>query len=151
MPKFDSKAENVVTQLLDGDYRFEIVAVDSGISTGPKTRGSETRDVKLKFYADAEFTKPLAQWTEDFINADNCVWKWSVFAKCVGMEFGEGEEFDITDRWIGRRGWATCKPQTSTTDKDKKYNRVAVFIVNKQRIPPAVRNESSEDREPLPF
>ena len=131
MPKFDSKAESQVFEHITGDYPFEIAAVDQGISTGAKTRGSETREVKLKFYTDATFTKPIAQWTEDFINSENCIWKWSVFAKCVGITLNDGEEFDITESWIGRRGWASCKPQASQTDTTKKYNRVVAFLTNK--------------------
>ncbi len=150
MPKFDSKAESQAWQLLDGDYPFEIVAVDSGISTGQKTRGSETREVKLKVYQDATFAKPLAQWTEEFINFETSVWKWSVFAKCVGMVFGDGDEFDITPTWCGRRGWATCKPQADRNDATKKYNRVAVFLTNKGQLAPVVKVAEKED-EPLPF
>jgi len=163
MPVFDSKkAETPIFEVISGDFPFEIVAVDSSISQGGKTRGSDVRDVKLKFYKDATFTQPVAQWTEDFINADNCLWKWFVFSKCVGFEFADGHEFDIDGSWIGRRGWATCKPQETnrkddidaSTGRPKRYNRVAVFITNKGKLPPNLPTEfapSSDPDEKLPF
>ncbi len=151
MPKFDSKAEQATWQLLDGDYPFEIIAVDTAISKGAKTRGADVREVKLKFYADATFTKPMAQWTEDFIDAENCVWKWSVFAKCVGFVLIDGQDFDIDESWIGLRGWATCKPQASQTDKDKKYNRVAVFITNKGKLERVAAPAKPVEDEDIPF
>jgi hypothetical protein len=158
MPKFDSKAESVSFELINGDYPFEIVAVDNAISQGEKTRGCDVREVKLKFYQDATFTKPLAQWTEDFIAADNCIWKWSVFAKCIGNMLVDGEEFDIDHSWIGRRGWATCKPEEdkdktkidAQTGRVKRYNRVAVFITNKGMLPPNVK-AATEEKDDLPF
>lgn len=151
MPKFDSKAEQSPWQLLDGDYPFQIVAVDSGISQGAKTRGSDTREVKLKFFADKTFTKAIAQWTEEFINYETSVWKWSVFAKCVGLDFADGEEFDITERWIGRRGIATCKPNADRNDASKKYNRVAVFITNAEKLPPAPAEAVKVEDDDIPF
>lgn len=154
MPKFDPKAEQTAFQLLDGDYPFEIVAVDNAISKGAKTKGSDVREVKLKFYTDTTFTKPMAQWTEDFIDAENCVWKWSVFAKCVGIVLTEGQDFDITEQWLGLRGWATCKPEASTstaaTDKERKYNRVAVFITNKGKLERAPV-QAPKDEDDIPF
>lgn len=140
MPKFDSKAQQVSNEQLKGDYRFEVVAVDTGISQGAKTRGSDVREVKLKFFADEAFTKPVAQWTEDFINYETSLWKWSVFAKCVGVKLTDGEEFDIDASFIGKRGWATCEPKASQSDPSKKYNRVVAFITTKQ-IAPAVVDE----------
>lgn len=140
MPKFDSQAEAPIYQLLDGDYPFEVVAVDNGISTGAKTRGSEVREVKLKFFTDTTFTKPMAQWTEDFINFETSLWKWSTFAKCVGAPLVHGEDFDITAAWIGLRGWATCRPhlpeseKTKKAEEQKRYNRVAAFITNKGKL-----------------
>lgn len=151
MPKFDSKkAETPVFEVLNGDYPFEIIAVDNGVSTGSKTRGCDTREVKLKFYADKTFTTPKAQWTEDFINHDNCLWKWFVFSKCVGLELADGEEFDIDEKWIGRRGWATCKPEADRNDASKKYNRVAVFITNKEKLPRNVEVAPVADDDDLP-
>lgn len=144
MPKFDSKAESQSCEILDGDFRFEIVAVDNAISKGAKTRGSDTREVKLKFFKDAEFAKPAAQWTETFIAHESTDWKYSVFAKCVKVELQDGLEFDIDATWIGRRGWATCKKEADQANATKPvadhkfYNRVRGFITNKERLAPNV-------------
>jgi len=119
MPKFDSKVENISLEMLKGDYPFEIVAVDNAISQGAKTRGSDTREVKLEFYKDNTFAQRVAQWTETFIYHDSTEWKCSLFAKCVGMTFQDGVEFDIDSSWVGRRGWATCKPEGDNANKDK--------------------------------
>ena len=166
MPKFDSKAESQSFELLDGDYRFEIVAVDSAISQGNKTRGSDVREVKLKFFKDANFTQPAAQWMEDFIYHYSTEWKCSVFARCVGKHLADGAEFDIDASWIGHRGWATCKPEEdrdktkidTATNKVRRYNRVRVFITNKEKIAarviaptPADDVELGPDGKPLPF
>ncbi len=152
MPVFDSKkAETPIFETLTGDYPFEIVAVDNSISKGGKTSGAEVREVKLKFYKDANFTQPVAQWTEDFINSDNCLWKWFVFSKCVGFVFTDGHEFDIDATWIGRRGWATCKPERDKNDAQKFYNRVAVFITNKTKLPPNVQAAQKADDDLPPF
>jgi hypothetical protein len=159
MPKFDSKAENVAFEVISGDYPFEIVAVDNSISKGDKTRGSDVREVKLKFYSDATFAKPLAQWTEDFINYETSQWKWSLLAKCVGFELTDGQEFDIDQAWIGRRGWASCSPHTPPTEaakpvgERKKYNRVSAFLTNKGMLPPnpQVQHRAVEEKDDLPF
>lgn len=169
MPKFDSKkAETPVFELLNGDYPFEIVAVDNAISKGAKTNGSDIREVKLKFFADKTFTTPRAQWTEDFIYHDSTEWKVFVFSKCVGLEPKDGEEIDISESWIGMRGWATCRPKETSnkenidpaTGKTKRFNEVLAFITNKEKLPrnPAVVAapvgedvELGPDGKPLPF
>jgi hypothetical protein len=158
MPKFDSKAENQVFELLSGEYPFEIVAVDNAISKGAKTAGCDVREVKLKFYKDKTFTTPLAQWTEDFIAYETSEWKWSLLAKCVGVELKDGEDFDITSAWIGRRGWAMCKPEEdkdktkidASTGRTRRYNRVFQFIVNKEKL--AVNAAvTAEEKDDFPF
>jgi hypothetical protein len=158
MPKFDSKkAETPVYELLTGDYPFEIVAVDSGISNGPKTKGCDTREVKVKFFADKTFVVPRAQWTEDFIYHESTEWKVFVFSRCVGLDPKDGEELDIDDSWIGRRGWATCRPEATSnkdnidqeTGKPKRYNGVAAFITNREKLPPNVVAKDDDDLPPF--
>ena len=144
MPKFDSKkAETPVFEILNGEYPFEIMAVDNGISKGAKTNGSEVREVKLKFFADKTFATPKAQWTEDFIYHEKTEWKVFVFARCVGLDPKDGDEIDIDASWIGRRGWSRCRPETDSdktkidpqTGKVRQYNRVGEFIANKEKLP----------------
>lgn len=167
MPKFDSKkAETPVFELLNGEYPFEIVAVDSGISQGAKTKGSDTREVKIKFFKDKSFAEPKAQWTENFIYHADTEWKVFVFSKCVGFTPRDGDEIDIDPSWIGRRGWAKCEPEKDKdeTKKDdngqvRRYNRVRVFITNKEQLAPnpeaakaaAENTELGPDGKPLPF
>jgi hypothetical protein len=159
MPVFDSKkAETPIYELLTGDYPFEIVAVDNVISQGAKTRGSDVRDVKLKFYCDKTFAQPAAQWTESFIAHESTEWKYFVFSKCVGFEFKDGENFDITAEWIGRRGWATCRPQSTSnkenidpaTGKPKQFNSVLAFITNKEKLAPNAQAVKPKEEDDLP-
>jgi hypothetical protein len=160
MPKFDSKkAETPIYELLTGDFPFEIVAVDNAIQNGSgKTRGSDVRECKLKFFKDKTFTQPVAQWTENFIAHESTEWKYFVFSKCVGLEFKDGEEFDIDSSWIGRRGWAQCRPEATTnqanidpeTVKPKRFNRVAVFITNKEKLAPNPQAKPVVEDEDLP-
>lgn len=151
MPKFDSKAESQTFEHITGDYPFEVVAVDNEISQGAKTRGSDTREVKLKFFKDATFAAGVAQWTETFIYHDSTEWKCSVFAKCVGKVLTDGEDFDIDASWIGLRGWASCRPEVPSNEKSKplaeqkKYNRVQAFLTNKGQLP---RNANAAPAKP---
>lgn len=158
MPKFDSKkAETPIYELLTGDFPFEIVAVDNGVSKGQKTNGSDVREVKLKFFADKTFTVLRAQLTEDFIYHDSTEWKVFVFARCVGFDPKDGEELDIGTSWVGRRGWATCRPQETSnktnidpeTGRPKRYNGVLAFITNKEKLPPNVVAKDDDDLPPF--
>jgi hypothetical protein len=151
MPIFDPKADTPTWQSLNGEYPFEIIAVDSGLSNGTKTNGSDSREVKLKFYENDKFEKPIAQWTETFIDHESTAWKYSVFAKCVGLEFASGQSFDIDAAWIGRRGWANCKPQADRNDAAKQYNRVAQFLTNKGRLSVAAVIPAATGDDDLPF
>lgn len=142
--KFDSKAESTVFELLpDGDYPFQIIAADFGISKGPKVAGSEDMDLKVAFYKDGTFEKKIAQWTEGFIFHPSCEWKLSVFTKCANMlidgqppDHGADIEYS-PDTVVGLRGWATVRNKPSQTDKEKRYNYVASWLTNKAKIPRA--------------
>lgn len=161
MPKFNSKAENVVHEFLSGEYPFEIMAVDNAISQGNKTRGSDTREVKLKFFKDATFAVPVAQWTETFIYHETTEWKCELFAKCVGFTdpAQDGTEFDIDGSWVGRRGWAKCQPETpreelsKPVNERKKYNRVQIFIANHAQAlsPNPNAAKPAEEDDDMPF
>lgn len=146
--KFDAKAESIQFELLpNGDYPFEIVAVDVGISTGRKTGGSDIVEMKVSFFADATFTKKRAQWTEDLIFHPSCAWKVSVFTKCANMLLDgktppDGAELDYSaDTMIGLRGWATVGFDIHSEDKNKpvieqrRYNKVVVWLTNKEKLP----------------
>ncbi|HYG22748.1 MAG TPA: hypothetical protein VEH04_08205 [Verrucomicrobiae bacterium] len=149
--KFDSKAEFTQFEMLpDGDYPFEIVAVDFALSTGNKTNGSETMECKVAFFRDKAFEKKAAQWTETFIFHPSTEWKLSVFTKCANMLVNgkvpaDGEEIEYTEATVkGLRGWASVRNKAGTQDKEKRFNYVAAWITNKEKLP---RNTPA----PIPF
>lgn len=162
--KFDSTAESTQFELLpDGDYPFEIVGADFGISTGPKTKGSENMELKVAFYKDATFQRKAAQWTEEFIFHPNCEWKLSVFTKCANMLVdgkppSHGVEIEYTESTvIGLRGWATVRNRASSADAQKpaeerrRFNHVAAWITNKEKLARAVVKTAPSEDENLPF
>jgi hypothetical protein len=148
MPKTTFKTpEPPLNERLNGDYPFEVVGVEFGISTSAgKTRGSETMELKLKFYRDATFAQPVALWTETLYFHESCDWKVHQFMVAANLQFDgrlvkPGDEVEFTDHTvIGLRGWATCAPEKDTrgnTDesgKVKEYNRVRAFITNKPKL-----------------
>lgn len=144
MPKntFDSKAESLEFQLLpDGDYIFEVVSVDVGISTGRKTAGSEVIDLKCQFFN--KDGKRLGQWTESLIFHQSCAWKVSVFTKCANMLIdgktpSDGAEIDYSpETMLGLRGWCSVGHHSSATDATKVYNDVKAWLTNKEKLPRA--------------
>jgi len=160
--KYNSKAEPLVFELLpEGDYCFEIVGFDLGISTGGKTKGDDQMELKVAIFKDATFTKKLAQWTENFQFSKSVEWKIELFAKCSGITIGgripnDGEEIEFTeDTVLGLRGHCTVHQNEYTpagSSEKKKNNRVSVWITNKGTIPrntPAPKVEG--EKEVLPF
>lgn len=148
--KFDAKAESLQFELLpDGDYPFEVVAVDFSISKGRATAGSDVVELKLRFFSDKTFTKRRAQWTEDLIFHENCAWKVSVFTKCTnilvdGKVPPDGAELDYSEStMMGLRGWATVRTEEyEKNGQRKKANRVASFLTDREKLP---RNTPPED------
>jgi hypothetical protein len=150
--KFDAKAESTQFEMIpDGDYPFEVMACDFSISTGNKTAGSEVMEVKVRFFKDSTFTKPMAQWTESLIFHPSCDWKISVFTKCANMLVdgqlpADGAEIDYTaEAVVGLRGWATVRNKPSTQDKDKRWNYVAAWLTTKEKL---ARRELHPDETP---
>lgn len=147
-------------ELLKGDYPFEVVGFNIGIyQYGKEEKGSECVELKLKFFADSTFTKPLAQWTENFVLHERWDWKLHQFNVCANVQVDgrlirPGDEFDYNENsCVGLRGWATCAPEMdkdaskidSRTGKRREYNRVRVFIVNKEKLAKHVDVADPED------
>jgi hypothetical protein len=136
MPKFDPKAEQPQYELLKGTYPFEIIGVQQLTSAGAKTNGYLERRVKLQFYKDTSFKEKLANFEDSLYDHPDTDWKFSVLAKCVGMQVAAGEAFDIDDTWKGYRGFAECEPQAGLKDKTKFYNRVKRYLTDQPALPP---------------
>lgn len=166
MPKkiFDANAENKTFELIaNGDYPFEIVGVDFGISNGGKTSGSDTMELKVAFFKDKTFETRVAQWTEYLIFHKTCEWKIDVFTKCANMLVGgkapdHQTEVDYSEATLlGLRGWATVRSHVPDSDKNKpageqrRFNHVEMWITNKEKLARAAVSAGSEEEEPLPF
>ena len=149
MPKYDPTATAPTYEILSGDFPFEIVGVAKGISAGPKTNGSDCHDIKLQFYADATFTKPVSKFDEGLIDHPSCAWKYSVIAKCVGLQVPPGSDLAPDESWLGYRGWAKCEPKPGLKDPKKEWNSVLIFYTDKPKIAPRVIEKKSE--EDVPF
>lgn len=144
MPKYNPEARAPQMQLINGDYPFEIVKVENLISQGVKTRGCDQRKVHLDVFQDTTFKVKIAEVNDLLIDAPNCDWKYSVLANCVGWKVASGEGIDVTEDWIGYRGWGNFAPEPDKNDPSKKWNRIQVYIVDdKRRIEPRVEDNVS--------
>ncbi len=136
-------------EILTGDYPFEVVGFDCGLCPfGKEEKSSEMVELKLKFFADKTFSKPLAEWTERIVLHSKWEWKLHQFNAAAnvqvdGRPIQVGDEFDYNEHsCVGLRGWAKCEPENDKdktkiddrTGQVKRYNRVAVFITNKEKL-----------------
>ncbi len=142
------------------ESRFEIVGWGTGLQTSGKTNGCTYIEVKLKFYADAEFKQPVAQWTERITMPDAGIGKdlaeflegiCNSFVKCIGLG-AVGEEVELGDNIIGYRGWAKIKHEGRSADlvksfqakqitqEDAYWNRVAVWLPKEKITPRVIEN-----------
>lgn len=138
MPTFNPKAEAPQYELLDGVYPFEIIGVQQLTSGGAKTNGYPERRVKLQFYKDTQFKDRIAVIEDSLYDHPELDWKFSVLAKCVGMQVNPGESFDIDDGWKGYRGFAECKPKANPKAKDptRLWNRISGYLTDQPALPP---------------
>jgi len=169
MPKIAfTTTEAPLSERLKGDYVFEVIGVDFGISTSRGvTNGSDLMELKLKFFADATFSKPLAQWTETLYFHESCDWKICQFLVCANFKVGgrifqKGDDTELTtENVVGLRGWASVSPEMSNSEEEKKkpeaerkrYNRVQVFITNKEKLAPnqPAKSAAKDGDDDLPF
>jgi hypothetical protein len=146
MPKASFQTpEPPLFEKLKGKYPFEVVGFDQSISKGGKTGGSEVMELKVKFFKDATFTQPIAQWTEKLIFHESTQWKVNQFAVCANLQFNgrpvqPGDDVDYNEHTtVGLRGWALCEPEVSKDQKNedgtpKTYNRVQVWLTNEPKL-----------------
>ena len=139
--KFETPSEPLF-EVLKGVYPFEVVAYDSALQSGTGvTKGSETVELKVKFFKDETFDTPLAQWTETLIFHEKTGWKIDTFIAAAGIMIDgrlavPGKDaVDFSEEvCIGLRGWAKCEPEPGTTDKTKLYNRVKQWLIDKPKL-----------------
>lgn len=134
MPKFNPDAKQPEYQLIDGTYPFEIIGVEQSTSA----KGDPERKVKLQFYSDLTFKQKIGAFEDMFWDNPDSDWKFSVLAKCVGLQVQPNQAFDIDDSWKGFRGIAECKPKANPKAKDptKLWNRVSSYLTDQPAITP---------------
>jgi len=156
MPSFQFTNEDVpqFELLKSGNYGFEVVGADVGISNSGKTNGCETLSLKVKFFSDKEFKKPLAQWTErltfpqltgtdektvnlnKFLNG-----VCNMFVKCTNMKAAPGQDITLDpSSVIGLRGVCNVT-QVKNERSGEMQNRVKTWLTDKEKFP---RNEPSK-------
>ncbi len=170
MPKFTYTGEDneqLKFELLKaGDYPFELVALDTGFSTGSKTRGCEQAELKLKFFTDATFTKPLGQWTETLTFPDDSIrdkdtrkfltGRLNMFAKSTGIFADVGDAIEIDEHSVGLRGWAAVVIEARrdrdgknvidpNTNKQSFRNKVDFYRTDKPKLERAPRQVEEAD------
>ena len=146
------KQPNII--LPAGDYIFTVVAFECGIQNGGKTNGSDFFEMELEIDG-----KPGSKVREKLIAHESTGWKINNFIQCAGITLGEGEEFefrkDLAEQngatWvnpIGLRGHCALIVDTYAKKTDPGYpnvppnkmtgksNKVAMFYVDKPKLPP---------------
>jgi hypothetical protein len=149
--------DNIPQFVEPGDYAFEVIGFECGISAGPKTRGSRQTTVKIKLEPSG------AHIYETLIFAQSMGWKIDTFVKSTGIAVPIGqmpEELkpDNERLLIGLRGWCTVfideYKNPNSQAPAKKRNRVSVWITNKeklQRRPPPPPEDIEEQDDKVPF
>lgn len=149
MPSFQYTGDDVpqFELLKSGNYGFEVIGADKGISNSGKTNGCETLSIKVKFFTDNEFKKPVAQWTErltfpqlsgrdpktmdlnKFLNG-----VCNMFVKCTNMKAEVGEEITLEpETVIGLRGVAHVT-QVKNERSGEMQNRVKTWLTDKEKF-----------------
>jgi hypothetical protein len=125
---FTDHEAKVYEMVADGDYILEVVDADISISKGDATKGSEQLELKVQVQG-----RPGATFRETLIFHESVTWKIDLFLKSTGWGAKKGEEVELTpENVIGLRGWATVFVDTY---KEKKKNKVRVWLTDKPKIP----------------
>jgi hypothetical protein len=142
MPAYKFTDQDSFELLDEGEYKFRVVGVDSGLMAGTGvTSGSDYVDVKCKFF-DAD-GKPRAMWTEKLILHESCFWKVDSFIKASnylhnGKPPVEGDDIQLNeDTLVGLQGW--CKVYvnvyTNKQGDERENNRVDVWLTEREKLP----------------
>lgn len=161
MPSFNYTDEEVPQfELLKlGEYPFEVVGFDSGLSNKGRTNGCETATVKVRFFRDEKFDTPIAQWSERLTfpqTRDSDLNKFlsgilNMFVKCTNMQATVGEDLEINeDNCIGLRGIAKVK-QEKRNDNGELTNRVDRWITTGKKFARVVKMDDFDSGETKPF
>lgn len=117
--------------LPEGDYLLEVIKADSLISQGAKTRGSSVLELTFKSVEHG------TTFEDKLIAHPSCDWKIDLFVNCFNITNQIGEEVELEDNCVGRRGW--CKVtvrEYERADKTKgQANQIAVFYTDKEKYP----------------
>jgi hypothetical protein len=166
--KFDKPTDAPQNELLTGDYPFQIVSVDfslckwetkdSAKEFGHSEKGCDQMELKIAVFKDTTFTQKLAQWTEYIVFHPKWAWKLHQFTASTHMQHDgrdaqPGDEINYDESTvIGLRGWVKLKPEQDRNDKEKRYNRVWVWLSDKEKLPRHVADEGApEDPDKVPF
>jgi len=157
MPKFQRTTDEVerFELIKNGYYPFEVTGYEQGISTG-KTQGCDYVGLRVKFFTDATFTKPIGMWTERLTfpqSMDRELNRFltsvlNSFAICTGMHGEVGQEVEFTEgAVIGLRGVAYVK-QVKRKDSGELTNRVDRWATDKEKF---ARVVTLDEEETKPF
>lgn len=141
-----------------GDYIFEVVEVETGISAGQKTRGCRTTTLKMILEPDNVRCRDVLYFHPSM------GWKVDTFVKSAGLDVKVGqapEELKPGNErlLVGLRGWCTVsveewRPDGAPADAPpRKSNRVEVWLTNKgklERKPPPAPTDDDDDKK-VPF
>ncbi len=136
MPAYNPDAQAPTYEIVKGVFPFEIIAVEQLTSGGAKTNGCPERKLTLAVYNDTSFKENLTEVKDSLYDHPSCDWKFSVLAKCVGVDIKPGEAFDIDECWKGFRGFAEFHPEPGMRDKTKLFNKVKGYLTDQPMLAP---------------
>jgi hypothetical protein len=160
MPIFGDKDNLPPQELLpEKDYKFKVVGMEFGFSTGPSTAGSEEFKVKVQIEG-----KPRTI-VERLIDHKSCDWKIDCFLKSTGIKLAKGEAWDFRKdtadgmggRWInymGLRGWCRViveEYKHKASGEQRKTNKIGTFYTDKEKLPPDAEMQAEKEKEETPF
>lgn len=157
MPKFQYTEEEVpkFEVLKNGDYHFEVVGFATSLGKG-KVNGCDVVELKVKWFADRTFSKPIAQWTEYLTfpqTQDKDLNRFlggmlNMFAKCTGLSVEPGQELELNERTcLGLRGVAAVHRRTKKDKEGKpigETNQVDRWLTDKEKFPKVVEVDDEE-------
>lgn len=159
MPKYQYTEEEVpqFELLKNGDYHYEIVGFETGIANKGKTNGCEIVTLKVRFFTDRTFEKPIAQWSERLTFPETqsddlnkfLQGTLNMFAKSSNMPRTPGAELDFSERTcIGLRGVARVS-QEKREDNGELKNRVKLWLTDKEKFPQRVISQIEPEDRPF--
>ena len=161
MPTFNN-SDNIPQFVPEGDYTFCVTGFDAGLSTGPKTKGSDMFSLAIEIEGKGNTV------FENLIDHQATRWKLDTFLRSAGVALKLGERFEFEQELanangcrfvnpIGLRGWCRLQIEEYTpkgATKPVNKNKVACFYTDRPKLPPrAAANPTvqEDDYEILPF